>query len=101
MEAQDGKPVEQGSALARAPGRERVFRDARPGNERLERGVSAEERLVAFRALLDVGLNEHLTSRREDARELVEQREIADLKKEKLLTKDRIVALRRSEPPPG
>ena len=30
-----------------------------------------------------------------------EQREIADLKKEKLLTKDRIVALRRSEPPPS
>jgi uncharacterized protein YdcH (DUF465 family) len=28
-----------------------------------------------------------------------EQREVADLKKEKLLTKDRIVALRRSEPP--
>ncbi len=30
-----------------------------------------------------------------------EQREVADLKKEKLLTKDRIVALRRSDPPLG
>jgi uncharacterized protein YdcH (DUF465 family) len=28
-----------------------------------------------------------------------EQREVADLKKEKLLTRDRIVTLRRSEPP--
>jgi hypothetical protein len=30
-----------------------------------------------------------------------EQRERSELKKEKLLTKDRIVALRRSEPPSG
>jgi len=30
-----------------------------------------------------------------------EQREVADLKKEKLLTRDRIEVLRRSEPPPA
>jgi len=74
VEAQDGEPVEQGAPLARASGGEGVLGNARTRDERLERGVSVEERLVAFGSLLDVGLNEHLAARREHARELVEQR---------------------------
>src|SRR5687768_14548780 len=59
--------------LARAPGSERIVRDARRSAVRLERRVRVDRGLVTLGSLLDVRLNEELTARHEHARQMIEQ----------------------------